>query len=134
MIMLFERPESMKTSKDLFVELRHMYRNYRGRRASGEDGMRAILETIAPELVGMDEANRKDLIRDIRAIYSEDDSVLGSFMHEPVVEYLCNKDNKIGGGHHNDALFVWPNFVLISPSRTLWLYRTRSPSRMDRSL
>lgn len=25
------------------------------------------------------------------------------------VETDCNKDNKIGGGHHHDALFVWPN-------------------------
>jgi len=33
--------------------------------------MRAILETIAPELGEMDEGTREELMRDIRAIYRE---------------------------------------------------------------
>jgi hypothetical protein len=42
--------------------------------------MRAILETIAPELEEMDEADRDGVMREIRAIYGKDDSVLKSFM------------------------------------------------------
>jgi hypothetical protein len=53
-----------------------------------EDGMRAILETMAPELSEMDEGTRHGLMREIRAIYEEDDSVLKSFIYEPVEGYL----------------------------------------------
>jgi len=74
--------------------------------------VRTILKTIAPELEKMDEGTREDLMKDIRAIYMRDDSVLKSSVYEPVVEYLCNKDNKIRGEHPHDALFVRPNFVL----------------------
>lgn len=45
--------------------------------------MRAIPETIAPELGEVDEADRNGLMREIRAIYGKDDSndsVLKSFM------------------------------------------------------
>jgi len=56
--------------------------------AYSEDGICAILETIAPELEEMDERTRKDLMREIRAIYEEDDSVLKGFMYEPVERYL----------------------------------------------
>jgi hypothetical protein len=38
--------------------------------------MRAILETIAPELEEMDEGARDGVMRDIRVIYEEDDSIL----------------------------------------------------------
>ena len=53
-----------------------------------EDEMYQILETIAPELEEMDEGTRDGLMREIRAIYEEDDSVLKSFMYEPVEGYL----------------------------------------------
>jgi hypothetical protein len=46
------------------------------------------LEAIAPELEEMTELDREEVMRDIRAIYREDDSVLKSFMYEPVEEYL----------------------------------------------
>jgi uncharacterized Zn finger protein len=87
LIMLFERPESLKLLKDLFVELYHMYYDFGGVEFL-EDEMYAILETIAPELEEMTELDREDLMRDIRAIYEKDDSVLKSFMYEPVGEYL----------------------------------------------
>jgi len=47
-----------------------------------------ILETIAPELEEMREGDREEVIRDIRAIYREEDSVLQSFIYEPVEEHL----------------------------------------------
>jgi len=47
-----------------------------------------ILETIAPELEEMTELDREEVMRGIRAIYRKDDSVLQSFMFEPVEEYL----------------------------------------------
>ncbi len=50
--------------------------------------MYTILETIAPELDEMDGEDRDGVMRDIRAIYEEDDSVLKSFMYEPVEEYM----------------------------------------------
>jgi hypothetical protein len=53
-----------------------------------EDEMSLILETMAPELEEMDEAERDRLMREIRAIYEEDDSVLKSFIFEPVEKYL----------------------------------------------
>ena len=60
-----------------------------------------ILETIAPELEEMDEETHKDLMRDIRAIYLKDDSVMKSFTFGLVVVYLNrsveadrDKDNK----------------------------------------
>ena len=81
--MLFERPESMKTSKDLFAKLRHIYYDFGGVEFL-EDGMRAILETIAPEQEEMDEGTREEVMGEGRAIYREDDSVLESFMYEPV--------------------------------------------------
>ncbi len=87
LIMLFEKPESLKLLKDLFVELYHMYYDFGGVEFL-EDEMYLILETIAPELEEMTELDREDLMRDIRAIYEEDDSVLKSFMYEPVEEYL----------------------------------------------
>jgi hypothetical protein len=87
LIMLFEKPESLKLLKDLFVELYHMYYDFGGVEFL-EDEMYTILETIAPELEGMDEGTREDLLRDIREIYEKDDSVLESFMYEPVEEYL----------------------------------------------
>ena len=87
LIMLFEKPQSLRLSKDLFVELYHMYYDFGGVEFL-EDEMRAILETIAPELEEMDEAERDGLMRDIRAIYEKDDSVLKSFMYEPVADYL----------------------------------------------
>ncbi len=52
------------------------------------DEMRAIQETMAPELEEMDEGTHENLMRDIRAIYERDDSVLKSFIYEPVEEYL----------------------------------------------
>jgi uncharacterized Zn finger protein len=87
LIMLFERPKSLALLKDPFVELYHMYYDFGGVEFL-EDEMYQILETIAPELEEMSEADREDLMRDIRAIYREDDSVLKSFMYEPVEEYL----------------------------------------------
>jgi len=87
LIMLFERPESLPLLKDLFVELYHMYYDFGGVEFL-EDEMCLILETIAPELEEMDEADREEVMRDIRAIYREDDSVLQSFMYEPMKEYL----------------------------------------------
>ncbi len=87
LIMLFEKPESLKLLKDLFVELYHMYYDFGGVEFL-EDEMYLILETIAPELEEMDETDREDLMRDIRAIYRKDDSVLQSFMFEPVEGYL----------------------------------------------
>jgi hypothetical protein len=53
-----------------------------------EDEMYLILETIAPELEETDEGTREEVLREIRTIYEEDDSVLKSFMYEPVEEYL----------------------------------------------
>lgn len=53
-----------------------------------EDGMHAILETIAHELEKVDEADRNEMMREIRAIYLKDDSALKSFIFEPVEEYL----------------------------------------------
>jgi hypothetical protein len=53
-----------------------------------EDEMRAILETIAPELEEMDEGTREEVMREIRAIYREGDSVLKGSTYEPVEEYL----------------------------------------------
>ena len=79
----FEKPESLKPLKDLFVELRHMYRDFGGVDFL-EDEMYTILETIAPELEEMDEGTREELMRDIRAIYEKDDSVLKSSIYEPV--------------------------------------------------
>jgi len=87
LIMLFERPESLKLLKDLFVELYHMYYDFGGVEFL-EDEMYTILETIAPELEEMNEGTRDGLMKDIRAIYEKDDSVLKSFMYEPVEEYL----------------------------------------------
>jgi hypothetical protein len=87
LIMLFERPESLKLLKDLFVELYHMYYDFGGVEFL-EDEMYLILETIAPELEEMDEGTREEVMRDIRAIYGKDDSVLESFMYEPVEKYL----------------------------------------------
>jgi len=87
MILLFERPESLKLSKDLFVELRHMYRNYRGRRVSGGRDARDPGDDRA-RAGEMDEADRDGVMRDIRAIYRKDDSVPQSFMYEPVEGYL----------------------------------------------
>jgi hypothetical protein len=87
LIMLFERPKSLPLLKDLFVELYHLFYDFGGVELL-EDEMRAILETIAPELEEMDEGTREELMRDIRAIYEKDDSVLKSFMYEPVEEYL----------------------------------------------
>jgi hypothetical protein len=52
------------------------------------DEMSLILETMAPELEEMDEGTRDGLMREVRAIYEGDDSVLKSFMYEPVGEYL----------------------------------------------
>ncbi len=43
---------------------------------------------MPPELEEMDEGTRDGLMREIRAIYEEDDSVLKSFMYEPVEGYL----------------------------------------------
>ena len=57
------RQESLKPSKDLFVELRHMYCDFGGVEFL-EGEMRAILETIAPEVEEMGEADREDLMRD----------------------------------------------------------------------
>jgi len=65
---------------DLFVELRHMYYDFGGVEFL-EDGMCLILEE-------MDEGTRDEVMRDLRAIYGKDDSVLKSFMYEPVEEYL----------------------------------------------
>jgi hypothetical protein len=87
LIMLFERPKSLVLLKDLFVELYHLFYDFGGVEFL-EDEMCLILETIAPELEEMDEADREEVMRDIRAIYREDDSVLKSFMYEPVEEYL----------------------------------------------
>jgi hypothetical protein len=87
LIMLFEKLESLNLLKDLFVELYHMYYDFGGVEFL-EDEMYLILKTIAPELEEMDEGTREELMRDIRAIYEEDDSVLQSFMFEPVKEYL----------------------------------------------
>jgi hypothetical protein len=36
----------------------------------------------------MDEGTREEVMREIRAIYGKDDSVLKSFMYEPVEGYL----------------------------------------------
>ncbi len=87
LIMLFKKPESLKLLKDLFVELYHMYYDFGGVEFL-EDEMCLILETIAPELEEMDEGTRDEVMREIRAIYGKDDSVLKSFMYEPVEEYL----------------------------------------------
>jgi len=43
---------------------------------------------MPPELEEMDEGTREGLMREIRAIYEEDDSVLKSFIYEPVEGYL----------------------------------------------
>ena len=93
LIMLFERPQSLALLKDLFVELYHMYYDYGGVEFL-EDEMSLILETMAPELEKMDEAECDELMRDIRAIYEEDDSVLKSFIYEPVADFLrpCRQD------------------------------------------
>ncbi len=64
-----------------------MYRDFGGVELL-EDEMRLILETIAPELEVMDEGTREEVMREIRAIYEKDDSVLKSFMYEPVEGYL----------------------------------------------
>ena len=64
-----------------------MYRDFGGVGLL-EDGMRVILETIAPELEEMDEGTRNGVMREIRAIYEKDNSVLKSFMYEPVEGYL----------------------------------------------
>jgi hypothetical protein len=87
MIMLFEKPESLKLLKDLFVKLYRIYYDFGGVEFL-EDEMYLILETMAPELEEMDGGTRDGLMRDIRAIYEEDDSVLKSFIYEPVEEYL----------------------------------------------
>ena len=84
-ILLFERPESLKPSKDLFIELRHMYSDYRWRRASGGRDARDPGDDRA-RAGEMDEADRDGVMREIRAIYMVDDSVLKSFMYEPVEE------------------------------------------------
>ncbi|MGC9515869.1 SWIM zinc finger family protein [Methanocrinis sp.] len=87
LIMLFERPKFLALSKDLFVELYHLFYDFGGVEFL-EDEMYLILETIAPELEEMDEGTREEMMKDIRAIYEKDDSVLKSFMYEPVKEYL----------------------------------------------
>lgn len=87
LITLFERPKSLALLKDLFVELYHIYYDFGGVEFL-EDEMYEILETIAPEMEEMSEADREEVMKDIRAIYRKDDSVLQSFMFEPVEEYL----------------------------------------------
>lgn len=87
LIMLFEKPESLALLKDLFIELYHMYYDFGGVEFL-EGEMYAILKTIAPELEGMDEGTRDGLMREIQEIYEKDDSVLKSFMYEPVEKYL----------------------------------------------
>jgi hypothetical protein len=77
----FEKPKSQTHLKDLFVERYRMYRDF-GDVEFLEDEMDVIQETIAPEREDMGEATREDLMREIRAIYEEYDSVLKSFIEE----------------------------------------------------
>jgi len=96
------RQESLKPSKDLFVELRHMYCDFGGVEFL-EGEMRAILETIAPELEEMEEMDGEELMREIRSAYGKADSVLKSFISAPEKDHLnwsvesnCDRDDKMG--------------------------------------